>query len=361
MWNHHLPSIRPYYAVKCNADPVLLRWLHTRGAAFDCASSREMTLVSGLYDGRSFGKNVLFANPCKTPQDISVAKELNVPWVTVDSVEELEKMDKANYRPELVIRLTVDDSGSTSPFAVKFGAPAKTVKEIALAAEYYTMPIVGLSFHVGSGSDRPEAFRDAIIHSTDTWKNLKYSERMKVLDIGGGWSSEERLFKEQSAAARSALTSYSPLSVIAEPGRFFAAPVYSLYVRVIGKKPLDSGWRYTLDESIYGQFSCVPFDHAKPAIGCLDTNNGKATKAILFGRTCDSLDWIANSLSMQELNVGDWLYIPTMGAYTSATSTEFNGFPKPDVIETDIEPDKISWLDVRYPLSSMLSIKDANL
>jgi hypothetical protein len=34
---------------------------------------------------------------------------------------------------------------------------------------------------------------------------------------------------------------------------------------------------------------------------------------------------------MEDLEVGDWLYFPLMGAYTSATASEFNGFPKPEV------------------------------
>lgn len=36
---------------------------------------------------------------------------------------------------------------------------------------------------------------------------------------------------------------------------------------------------------------------------------------------------------MEELKVGDWLYFPLMGAYTSATASEFNGFPKPEILE----------------------------
>jgi hypothetical protein len=30
-----------------------------------------------------------------------------------------------------------------------------------------------------------------------------------------------------------------------------------------------------------------------------------------------------------QLNVGDWLWFPHMGAYTSVTASEFNGFPSP--------------------------------
>lgn len=31
---------------------------------------------------------------------------------------------------------------------------------------------------------------------------------------------------------------------------------------------------------------------------------------------------------MQLLDIGDWIYYPNMGAYTSAAATDFNGFEK---------------------------------
>jgi hypothetical protein len=56
------------------------------------------------------------------------------------------------------------------------------------------------------------------------------------------------------------------------------------------------------------------------------------TKGLLMGRTCDSVDVIARSESMEELEVNDWLWFPHMGSYTNATANEFNGFPKPPVL-----------------------------
>jgi len=370
MWRQYMPQIEPFYAVKCNADKKLLQWICGRGGFFDCASAREMYMVSELYGGRPPTNSILFANPCKTPQDIEVANLLGVKQVTVDSVEEIVKMDAANYRPEVILRLAVDDTGSSCPFGAKFGAAPAAAAEIACAAKCFDMPVVGLSFHIGSGNDRPIAYNHAIKDCQNVWEELElkgFVGKFKVLDLGGGWSPKKEIFKEQAEAAQLALRyGRRPKNLIAEPGRFFAAPCYDLYVRVIGKKPKagGKGWRYTLDESIYGQFSCVPFDHAKPQLGRLklspeqhkDRRNSSAT---LFGRTCDSLDWIANSVAMEELEVGDWLYVPSMGAYTTATSTEFNGFPKPDVIHTDMTPtsEEIGWLSgVQYPMADMLSV-----
>jgi ornithine decarboxylase len=371
LWNRNLPNVKPYYAVKCNPDPTLLGWLYRRNAAFDCASAREMSLVQEHFGKQSMGNHVLFANPCKTHNDIVVGKSLGVPWVTADSTEELEKMAKAQYKPEVLLRVAVDDSGSSSPFAAKFGLEPNAVEEVVRAASSLQIPVVGLSFHVGSGSKSPTAFGSAVHLVLDQWKALHdkrlvpYS--MKALDLGGGWSSNATLFKEQAASAyRAARLGPIPQQLIAEPGRFFAAPTHDLYVQVVGKKPrAGGGWRYTLDESIYGQFSCIPFDHALPRMARIRLNNHGSrpkTPATLFGRTCDSLDWIANSDGLEELDVGDWLYIPDMGAYTTATSTEFNGFPKPDVVLTDERPEEsnLSWLtSLSYPLAKMLSVEEA--
>ena len=84
--------------------------------------------------------------------------------------------------------------------------------------------------------------------------------------------------------------------------------------------------------------------------------------AIIFGRTCDSLDWIANAGAMEELFVGDWLVIEDMGAYTTATATEFNGFPKPESIETNerLAAGQVSWLEgLDFPLARQLSVAAA--
>jgi ornithine decarboxylase len=329
-----------------------------------------MYMISELYGGRPPANNILFANPCKTPQDIEAANALGVEQVTVDSVEEIVKMDAVNYRPEVVLRLAVDDAGSSCPFGAKFGAAPAAASEIACAAKCFDMPVVGLSFHIGSGNDRPLAYSQAIQDCQSVWEEIAlkgFVDKFKVLDLGGGWSHKAEIFREQAGAAARALQyGQRATTVIAEPGRFFAAPCYDLYVRVIGKKPKagGKGWRYTLDESIYGQFSCVPYDHAKPRLGRLKISVDQHTErtkssAVLFGRTCDSLDWIANAASMEELEVGDWLYVPEMGAYTTATSTEFNGFPKPEIIHTDLVPEaeQISWLsDVKYPMADMLSV-----
>jgi ornithine decarboxylase len=158
----------------------------------------------------------------------------------------------------------------------------------------------------------------------------------KVIDIGGGFSAEPGEFYKAVSVINKAIDKVPRnRKIIAEPGRYFAQPSQDLFVKVIAKKPGKNGWRYVIDESLYGHFSCIPFDYQKPAwfrVSRLDDIPRIQSNGILFGRTCDSLDVIASG-KMETLEVGDWLYFPLMGAYTSATASEFNGFPKPLTIE----------------------------
>jgi ornithine decarboxylase len=371
LWKRYLPNVQPYYAVKCNPDPILLQWLYASGASFDCASSREIDIVKPLFKSKPIGDTILFANPCKTPKDIDYVKQVNIPWVTLDSLEEMQKMKDASYMPNILLRIAVDDTDSSCPFGAKFGIRPAESYYIVDKAKSLGFSVIGISFHIGSGSTSATAFQNAIVTSKTLWNSFqRYSlvSQFQVLDLGGGWSSEETAFQSQVESVKKGLYyGIQPQRLIAEPGRFFAAPVQDLYVQVVGKKPnpdsRSSGWRYTLDESIYGQFSCIPFDHYSPRIARikLDPNETArpSTAAALFGRTCDSLDWIANSPYMEELEVGDWLYVPNMGAYTTSTSTEFNGFPKPPFVQTDLSPDpmNLQWLnDLTFPLASMLSV-----
>ena len=44
-WTSLLPDVKPYYAVKCNPNHVLLNALASLGANFDCASENEMKTI----------------------------------------------------------------------------------------------------------------------------------------------------------------------------------------------------------------------------------------------------------------------------------------------------------------------------
>lgn len=349
-WKRELPMIKPYYAVKSNPDLELLRLLKNADAGFDCASAKEIELVKGIGSD-----SIVFANPCKTVRDIECAKGNDVTTTVVDSVEEVEKLAENGWKGSTLIRIKVEDSGSKCQFSSKFGAELNDVPRIAIACGRWKIPVDGISFHVGSECMNPLQYEWAL---NDAYKVLRWcGRRSPIIDIGGGFVPET--FGEVAKVVRESLVS-GPL-YIAEPGRFFSSRSQDLLVKVIGKKAGAGGrgWRYTIDESLYGQFSNIAFDHAKPEWTVIESGEegvgrvggvrkvGKSDikaqrrpqPGVIFGRTCDSLDVIEKRDDMPELFVGDWLYFRAMGAYTGVTASEFNGFPKPMIVY-DLEPKK---------------------
>jgi ornithine decarboxylase len=279
---------------------------------------------------------ILYAHPLKSERDIRVIGENQIQTTVVDSFEECIKLSIAEWKGDALVRISVNDKDSKMPFSAKFGA---TEKELDQIAKHSLIPLKGISFHVGSGCENPLQYKDAIEYAAETGFAIlrKYSHDPKVVDIGGGFSSDPYNFAKTAKVIQETLKRIPRNRImIAEPGRFFAQPSQDLFVKVIAKKKGPNGLRYVIDESLYGHFSSIPFDHQKPAFLRVAQHGADLTErpvkeATLFGRTCDSLDVIAKG-PMEELVVGDWLYFPLMGAYTSATASEFNGFPKPDIL-----------------------------
>jgi ornithine decarboxylase len=59
---------------------------------------------------------------------------------------------------------------------------------------------------------------------------------------------------------------------------------------------------------------------------------------VLAGPTCDSIDVVAEDLPMPELAIGELLVARQIGAYTIATATDFNFFPRARVVPVNVAP-----------------------
>jgi ornithine decarboxylase len=326
---------------------------HYPDMGFDCASEREINEALPILGGPS---KIIYAQPCKKVDDIKVAAARGVSLTVADSVEEIEKLAEARWDGEVAVRLLVGDSGSKQPFGKKFGAPKEWLPDMYKAAAHHKLNMVGHSFHVGSECMDPVQYKAAIIDCKRAAELArKYNFKTTLVDIGGGFVPDKAKFAAIAAQVSEAIKIHyddPAVRVIAEPGRFLAAPSHTLYTTVIGKKPVwpppnsdaEPKWRVTIDESVYGTFSNIPFDGQKPVLERVrPLSRGEAIRpTVVFGRTCDSGDLISADALLPELEVGDVLRVRDMGAYTTVTASEFNGFPRPNKIyvesETEVVP-----------------------
>jgi len=322
-WKRAFPTVTPYYAVKCNPDPVLVKHLAKLGASFDCATPAEFNLVLEL---GVEPERIIYANPCKRSQDISLAIQKNVKRTTFDSVCELQKIALAGAM-EVLLRIRADDPGARCNLGNKYGAEEEDWPELLDMCSRLGLNLVGISFHVGSMASSAEAFVEALAKANRavTLAKRKHFDP-RIIDIGGGFSSTNVFdLGPLPSMINSAINNFgSEFIFIAEPGRYFAEHVATLVTPVIGKK----GRGITISESLYGAFNCVLFDHAKPDFFVLGISDSKLETVTIFGSTCDGGDVIEKEAKIPvSISVGNWLVWPRMGAYTSAATTRFNGIP----------------------------------
>ena len=169
---------------------------------------------------------------------------------------------------------------------------------------------------------------------------LRSGVKIGALDIGGGFPAPYANYELPSFhwyfdTIREALATleYDSLPLLCEPGRALCAEGISVITQVVLRK----GDRLYINDGIYGSFDelTLPgFDAEYPShVYTVDANNRavKLTGAVkafrVYGPTCDTLDVLPRPLLLPEgIEPGDFIVFDSMGAYTVAVRTSFNGF-----------------------------------
>ncbi|RKP11772.1 pyridoxal-dependent decarboxylase [Piptocephalis cylindrospora] len=365
LWYQHLPGIVPFYAVKCNDDPAMIqeilaygRTSKDRPVGFDCASERE---IRQILDSGGHPEQILFANPVKNSRHIAHASDRGVQWMTLDSVEEVDKIAQVCPEAKVMLRLKVDDTHSAIQLGLKTGAWVHECSAILKRIYDRQINLIGMCFHVGSGSLDSEAFIKAIALSRRIFNQAKkLGLSPNILDIGGGFPGEAKKvmgkvqrtpFSAVAQAIRWALDQYFPekgIQIMAEPGRFIASGACVYVTQVIGKKKvygqdgLNNLCMYYMNDGAMGSFPGIEED----TLPCLPIPvdpskfiHRPLLPSILWGPTCAPEDGIMAGISLPEMHLGEWYVWRAMGAYMASRASTFNGIPIAEVVPMDSELD----------------------
>lgn len=133
----------------------------------------------------------------------------------------------------------------------------------------------------------------------------------------------------------------SKYSISVDASRFFTASIYTIYVRIIGKKykANDKDYRilYYTNNGVYCSFyiSHIYNESLKPipiSMHGVDFAGKEQHISTIFGPTCDSIDCLGKEFVLPDLEIGDWFKYENNGYTCSNFSTRFNGFEDPDVL-----------------------------
>lgn len=330
-----LPGVQLFYAVKSLAHSALIKRLNALGSQFDLATTGEVELVKSL--GVSAEKTI-HTHPIKKDKEIRAAIEFGCTRFVVDNPAELLKFIPYKDQVELMVRVSFRSQDAVVDLSRKFGCALEELPGLVNLAVENNVTVSGLAFHVGSQSLSPTAQVNAVKASIDAMHEMPHVN-WKWLDIGGSfpvsYQGPVMPIKDFCAPINEALKALPEnVEVFAEPGRFISAPSMIEVLSIIGKAKRGARTWYYLDDGVYGALSGQVYDHAKYPISPLKQMDatGEFYPSVLAGPTCDSIDVIDEDIELPDLEVGDIIVARQMGAYTIASATEFNFYPKPPIV-----------------------------
>ncbi len=336
-----LPGVDLHYALKPMPHAAVVRTVIEEGAFLDLATTGEVQLVQRLGIPP---ERCIHTHPIKRDVDIRNALHFGVRTFVADNPDEIRKFERYADRAELLLRVSFRSPGAMCDLSRKFGCDPEDLLGLARLAADIGIEVRGLSFHVGSQTADPAKHVEAI-HACARLIAAARREKLgafDVLDIGGGFPIDylEPMpdIGRFCAPIRAALAKLPRrVRIIAEPGRYIVGPAAIGVATVMGRAQREGHWWYYLDDGLYGSYSGQLYDHARYPVEPL-RNGTERLPSVLAGPTCDSIDVIAENLMLPELRAGDLIIGRSMGAYTWASASEFNFFPRATVVAVNQQP-----------------------
>ena len=331
---------RIYYAIKANANPLLLSLIKDEGLYFDACSEGDVYLAQKAnipFDRISFTGVGLGYNQIKRLNQSSSV-------INFDSLQELQIA--AEVTPGTCVGVRVNtgvkagfhehcQSGTGSG---KLGINVEELSEIHRLEKENKIKVVTLHTHIGSGILETAPFLNSalkLFELAHRFPNLQY------INMGGGigapcvLNSTPFPLKEYASACLALRDQFEnqtgrKITLCIEPGEFIMAESGSLIMKVRATKRrevegklvqiiiLDGNLNHFLGTTLYaGEF---PFE----------TNaSGELVHSIVYGNSNQAGDRFSAGRDLPLLKRGDIMVMRNTGAYGFSRSANFNEHTRP--------------------------------
>ncbi|MCD4656166.1 MAG: diaminopimelate decarboxylase [Planctomycetes bacterium] len=338
-----------YYAVKANSNLSVLKTIADAGLGFDVVSAGELTRVLKVTNRAD---NVVFAGVGKTESEIKFAINSGIHSFNVESVPELEHIDKICHElakpANITLRINPNVDAHTHAYITtgteknKFGISIEQVDSalnVIISSKY--LNFIGFHMHLGSQIELGMPYRLGL----DVLKTLisKASERnleTKEIDIGGGFSVgylENRDFDLQDFIKQIKPQIPKNIRISAEPGRYIVAESGILLTKVLYRKGrfaiVDASMTDCIRPTLYDAYHPIANltknifpktdEFSKINAGVFDNK----PSIDIVGPVCETGDFLGLKRPMLA-DSGDILAVLYAGAYGISMSSNYNSRPK---------------------------------
>ena len=331
------------YAYKANHSVFMIGALYGAGVThFDIASVAELEDAATIP-----GVKLHFMHPVKPRNAIRLAyHEYGVRCFALDTEDELQKIldETENAKDlQLFVRIVVPAKNSRIPLERKFGIAGQKAARLLVKTRQVSDEL-GLTFHVGSQTTTPDAYRNAMeeVHKLI----VKAGVVVDGIDVGGGFPSRYTdsnpspldAFMDVLKAGFERLPVAQQCRFVCEPGRALVAEAESLIVRVDARR----GNELFINDGSYGAlFDAAHLNFVFPVqlVGRELSANEPMQPFEFWGPTCDSIDRMKGPFLLPaSVREGDYIEIGNIGAYGRAIGGRFNGYGAYQEAILDDEP-----------------------
>ena len=351
-----------YYASKSFVSVEVAKWIEEAGIGIDVCTGGELAVALAA----KFPANRIEVHGNnKSEEEIRVAIEVGVAKIVVDSMQEIERVDRlakaANKVQKVLLRITpgveahTHEAISTAHEDVKFGfsiASGAAWKAILATQSAANLSLEGLHCHIGSQIFENEGFILATTKLLELSAKFRdeFKSELTELDLGGGYgiaylAGDKTFDPNQVMAALAELVkseckrhNLKVPKISIEPGRAIAGPTTTTLYEVGTTKDveLDGGKtrRYiAVDGGMSDNIRPGLYGAKYSALLANRTSSASAITSRLVGKHCETGDIIIRDIDLpSDIAPGDILAIPATGAYGRSMASNYNHMMKPPVI-----------------------------
>jgi len=328
-------KIKIYYAMKANYNVDILKALRDIGASIDTVSPTEVLLCLKLGFKQ---ENILYTANNLTDENMHLVHKLGV-LLNIDSLSRFEKYAEAYPNNNVCLRFNSDvvagahEHIQTGGDKTKFGILLEDVDKVKEIADKYSMKIVGLHEHTGSGIEHSHEFYQAIKNLLSIASKKNFPD-LEFIDFGGGlkvtYKPDEMKvdYKDFAKEVDKIFSGFCKeygreLDLYFEPGKYIVAESGTLLVRVNTLKDnrgrfiagTNSGFNHLIRPLLYGAYHHITN---------ISNPKGDLKSYDICGNICETGDLFASEREIPEIREGDYLAILNAGAYGASMSSIYN-------------------------------------
>lgn len=329
-----------HYAVKANANPMLLRIIAQAGLGADCVSGGE--ILAALKAGFPADK-IVYAGVGKTDREINIGLNNDIFCFNVESEPELEVINELaaakGKRARIAIRVNPDVGAHTHANITtglaenKFGiAMTDLDRVIGLAKRLPAIEFIGLHFHIGSQILDMTDFM-ALCNRINSLVEKLENRGIDIpnINVGGGLGIDYKHpnhhpvpnFEDYFDTYRRHLTMRPGQKLHFELGRAVVAQCGSLISRVVYVKEgtkkkfviLDAGMTDLIRPALY---------QAYHRIENISSDSEIVERYDVVGPVCESSDVFGKAVDLPITKRGDFIALRSAGAYGEIMASQYN-------------------------------------